>query len=46
MTRFDYATVAVSIVLFGVVRLHDGLRPAVLPGRRYRIPRPGALSAG
>jgi len=38
MTLFEYVTVAVSIVLsFGVVRLLDGLRSAILPGRRYWV---------
>jgi len=38
MTLFEYVTVAVSIVLsFGVVRLLDGLRPALAPERRYWV---------
>lgn len=38
MTLFEYVTVAVSIVLsFGVVRLLDGLRPSLEPGRRYWV---------
>jgi len=38
MTLFEYVTVAVSIVLsFGVVRLLDGLRSALLPERRYWV---------
>ena len=36
MTLFEYVTVAVSIVLaLGVVRLLDGVRHALSPGRRY-----------
>jgi hypothetical protein len=38
MTLFEYVTVAVSIVLsFGLVRLLDGVRPALARGRVYRV---------
>jgi hypothetical protein len=38
MTLFEYVTVAVSIVLsFGIVRLLDGLRPALSRNRRYWV---------
>lgn len=38
MTLFEYLTIAVSIVLsFGLVRLLDGLRPAVSPRRAYWV---------
>ena len=38
MTLFEYVTVAVSIILsFGLVRLLDGLRPAVSSSRVYWV---------
>ena len=38
MNLFEHVAVAFSMVLsFGVVRLLDGLRPALVPGRRYWV---------
>src|SRR2546427_7257412 len=38
MNFFEHVAVAFSMVLsFGVVRLLDGLRPALVPGRRYWV---------
>jgi len=38
MILFEHVAVAFSMVLsFGVVRLLDGLRPALAPGRRYWV---------
>ena len=38
MNLFEHVAVAYSMVLsFGVVRLLDGVRPALVPGRRYWI---------
>ena len=38
MNLFEHVAVAFSMVIsFGVVRLLDGLRPALVPGRRYWV---------
>jgi hypothetical protein len=38
LNPFDHIAVGFSIVLsLGVVRLLDGLRPALVPGRRYWV---------
>lgn len=38
MVLFEHVAVAFSMVLsFGVVRLLDGIRPALVPGRRYWV---------
>src|SRR2546426_9937193 len=41
MNLFEYVAVGFSMVLsLGVVRLLDGLRPALVPGRRYWVHAP------